>query len=221
MTRKLSSARKGAAPGTATSMVVFVHGYGADGADLLGLADPLAQHLPGTVFFSPDAPEPCNGAPMGRQWFPIPWIDGSSEEAARQGLLAAADDLNAFLDAKLAEEGLTPQALALVGFSQGAMMSLHIAPRRNEAIAGVVAISGRLLSPELLHEAVVKPPVLLIHGDQDPVVPFEDMGLAGNALVAAGFETYGHVMKGTGHGIAPDGLSVGLSFLADRLPKAG
>ncbi len=219
MTRPLTSARKGAAKGSATSMVVFVHGYGADGADLLGLADPLAPHLPNTVFYSPDAPEPCNGAPMGRQWFPIPWIDGSSEEAARQGLLAAADDLNAFLEDKLAEEGLTPDTLALVGFSQGAMISLHIAPRRAEAIAGVVAISGRLLAPELLTEAVVKPPVMLIHGDQDPVVPFEDMGLAGNALVAAGFETYGHVMKGAGHGIAPDGLSVALSFLADRLPK--
>ncbi len=219
MTRKLNSGRKGAPLGQARSMVVFVHGYGADGADLLGLADPLAAHLPNTAFYSPDAPEPCNGAPMGRQWFPIPWLDGSSEEAARQGLLAASDDLNAFLDEKLAEEGLPPEALALVGFSQGAMMSLQIAPRRQPAVAGVVAISGRLLAPELLHEAVVKPPVLLLHGDQDAVVPFEDMGLAGNALVAAGFETYGHVMKGTGHGIAPDGLSVALSFLADRLPK--
>lgn len=219
MIRKLTSGRRGAASGQAKSMVVFVHGYGADGADLLGLADPLAPHLPNTVFYSPDAPEPCNGAPMGRQWFPIPWLDGSSEEAARQGLLAAALDLNAFLDEKLAAEGLLPNALALVGFSQGAMMSLHIAPRRTPQIAGVVGISGRLLSPELLYEAVSKPPILLIHGDQDPVVPFEDMGLAGDALVAAGFETYGHVMQGTGHGIAPDGLSVALSFLADRLPK--
>lgn len=219
MTRQLTSARKGAAIGAARSMVVFVHGYGADGADLLGLADPLAPHLPNTVFYSPDAPEPCNGAPMGRQWFSIPWIDGSSEEVARQGLLAAADDLNAFLDQKLAEEGLGPEALCLVGFSQGSMISLHIAPRRPAAIAGVVSISGRLLSPELLYEAVVKPPILLIHGDQDPVVPFEDMRLAGNALLEAGFETYGHVMKGTGHGIAPDGLSVALSFLIERLPK--
>ncbi len=219
MTRKLTSARKGAARGKARSMVVFIHGYGADGADLLGLADPLAPHLPNTVFFSPDAPERCNGAPMGRQWFPIPWLDGSSEAAARQGLLAAADDLSAFLDEKLAEEGLGPEALALVGFSQGAMISLHVAPRRPVPVAGVVAISGRLLAPELLHEAQAKPPILLMHGDQDAVVPFEDMGLAGDALVAAGFETYGHVMKGTGHGIAPDGLSVALSFLADRLPK--
>lgn len=218
MTRTLHSARKGAAQGKAKSMVVFLHGYGADGADLLGLADPLAPHLPNTVFYSPDAPEHCAGAPMGRQWFPIPWIDGSSEAVARAGLLAAADDLNAFLDAKLAEEGLTPDALVLVGFSQGAMISLHIAPRRDQAIAGVVAISGRLLAPELLAEAKVKPPVMLIHGDQDPVVPFADMGLAGDALVTAGFDVYGHVMKGTAHGIAPDGLQAALAFLTDRLP---
>lgn len=219
MTRALDYGRKGPASGVTKSIVVFLHGYGADGADLLGLADPLAPHLPDTEFLAPDAPEPCVGNPFGRQWFPIPWLDGSSEAAAAAGLEASAADLNAFLDARLEEAGLSPRSLALVGFSQGAMMSLHVAPRRSEAIAGIVAISGRLLRPELLGaEAVVKPPVLLVHGDADPVVPFEDMAKAGNALVGAGFETYGHVMKGTGHGIAPDGLSVALSFLKDRLP---
>lgn len=217
--RNLTTERRGAAPGTARNAVVFVHGYGADGADLLGLSDVLAPHLPGTAFYAPDAPEPCAGNPFGRQWFPIPWLDGSSEEAARTGLMRAAEDLNAFLDQVLAEEGLSPASVALVGFSQGAMMSLHIAPRRPLALAGVVAISGRLLQPEALEaEARVKPPVLLIHGDSDEVVPFEDMGRAGNALVAAGFETYGHVMKGSGHGIAPDGLGVALQFLRERLP---
>lgn len=219
MTRDLTSERRGAAKGRAKSMVVFVHGYGADGADLLGLADPLAPHLPDTVFLSPDAPDRVPAMPFGRQWFPIPAFDGSTEAEARAGLAAAAADLNAFLDARLADEGLTPAALALVGFSQGAMMSLWIAPRRDEALAGVVAISGRLLAPERLPAEIrVKPPVLLIHGDQDDVVPFDSMAEAGNALVGAGVETYAHVMKGTGHGIAPDGLSVALSFLKDRLP---
>ncbi|MFV0491953.1 MAG: alpha/beta hydrolase [Pseudorhodobacter sp.] len=217
MTRELEFGRRGATQGKARNMVIFLHGYGADGADLLGLADPLAEHLPDTVFLAPDAPERVAGGPVGRQWFPIPWLDGSSEEAAQEGLLRAVEDLNAFLDARLAEEGLTPDRLILLGFSQGAMMSLQVAPRRDRAIAGVIAISGRLLAPERLEkEAVVKPPVLLIHGDQDPVVPFEDMRLAGEALVAAGFETYGHVMKGTGHGIAPDGLSVALAFMKER-----
>jgi phospholipase/carboxylesterase len=204
--------------GKVRQIVVFLHGYGADGADLLGLADPLAPHLEGTLFLAPDAPEPCSGNPFGRQWFPIPWLDGSSEAEAAAGLARAADDLNAFLDAQLTRAGLTADRLALIGFSQGAMMSLHVAPRRADVVAGVVAISGRLLAPEkLVAEARVKPPVLLIHGDQDPVVPFADMGLAGNALVAAGFETYGHVMRGTGHGIAPDGLGAALSFLTDVL----
>jgi phospholipase/carboxylesterase len=219
VTRQLKFGRRAAASGRGKSLVVFIHGYGADGADLLGLADPLGEHLPDTVFVAPDAADPCVNNPMGFQWFPIPWLDGSSPEAAQEGLVAAAADLNAFLDARLADEGLTPDALALVGFSQGAMMALEIAPRRDTAIAGIVAISGRLLRPEaLLAEARVKPPVLLVHGDQDPVVPFEDMAVAGQTLIAAGFETYGHVMKGTGHGIAPDGLGVTLAFLKDRLP---
>ena len=220
MTRALKFGRKGPQSGKARSMVMFLHGYGANGADLLGLADPLAPHLPDTVFISPDAPEACRSWAEGRQWFPIPWIDGSSEVEAGAGMAAAVDDLNAFIDAQLAAEGLDPEALALVGFSQGSMMSLHVAPRRTAALAGVVAFSGRLMAPErLAAEARVKPPVLLVHGDADDVVPFADMGRAADALTDAGFEVYGHVMRGTGLGIAPDGLSVALSFLHDKLPR--
>ncbi|MBU2956376.1 dienelactone hydrolase family protein [Paracoccus sp. 1_MG-2023] len=218
MTTTLTSARKG--PETAKSVVIFLHGYGADGNDLLGLADPLAPHLPGTAFYAPNAPEPCKGNPMGFQWFPIPWLDGSSEEAARSGMAASAGMLNAFIDKVLADEGLPPEALALVGFSQGTMMSLHVAPRRDAQIAGVVGFSGRILAPETLDtEAKSKPPVVLIHGDKDDVVPFDDMGIAAQALQQAGFTVYGHVMEGTGHGIAPDGLSVALGFLDQHLPK--
>lgn len=218
MTRPLDFGERAARSGTTGSMVVFLHGYGADGADLLGLADPLAPHLPDTLFLAPDAPEPCAGNPFGRQWFPIPWLDGSSEEEARRGLIAAAADLDAFLDERLAAAKLAPDRLALVGFSQGSMMALEVAPRRAEPVAGIVAFSGRLLRPEALAaETVSKPPVLLAHGDADLMVPFAEMGLAGRALTGAGFETYGHVMKGAGHGIAPDGLSVALAFLKDRL----
>ena len=219
MSHALKFGRK-ASDGPVRRMVVFLHGYGADGADLLGLADVLAPHLPGTVFFAPDAPLPCAASGFGRQWFGIPAFDGSSVVAAGQEMAASADDLNGFIDACLAAEGLTPADLVLVGFSQGAMMALHVAPRRAVAVAGVVAISGRLLRPEVLvAETLVKPPVLLIHGDEDAVVPFAEMGLAGTALSAAGFEVFGHVMHGSGHGIAPDGLSVALAFMTDRLPK--
>lgn len=216
MSRDLKSKRRG--PEKAKSAVVFLHGYGADGADLLSLADPLGPHLPETAFYAPDAPQPCAGNPFGRQWFPIPWLDGSTEEQAQQGMAAAADDLNAFLDTVLTAEGLTADRLAVVGFSQGTMMALEVLPRRAQPVAGIVAFSGRLLNADTLaQQAVSKPPVLLLHGDQDPVVPFQDMGLAGDALVAAGFDTFGHVMKGTGHGISPDGLSVALAFLKERL----
>ena len=214
--RNLKFARKG--PEAASGLVIFLHGYGADGADLLGLADVLAPHLPGVGFVAPDAPERCLGGGFGFQWFPIPWLDGSSQAAAEAGLVTAAEDLNRFLDEQLAGEGLTADRLVLVGFSQGAMMSLHVALRRAAPVAGVVAISGRLLAPERLEADIVsKPPVLLVHGDQDPVVPFADMDRAGDALVAAGVQTFGHVMRGTGHGIAPDGLSVALQFIKDQL----
>ena len=219
MTRKLEAGRKGPQSGQVKSAVVFLHGYGADGADLLGLADPLGGHLPDTLFIAPDAPEPCRAAPYGRQWFPIPWLDNSTETESFEGMRAAAEDLNAFLDAVLDEQGLSPAQLAVIGFSQGTMMALEVLPRRAEPVAALVAFSGRLLRPEALGgEALSKPPVLLVHGDQDPVVPFSDMGKAGDALVSAGFDTYAHVMKGTGHGIAPDGLSVALAFLRDKLP---
>lgn len=216
--RELRFGRRGEATGEATALVVFLHGYGADGADLLGLAEVMGPHLPGAAFVAPDAPERCAGGGSGWQWFPIPLFDGSTEAMAAAGVEASTADLNAFLDARLAEEGLTPDRLVLVGFSQGAMMSLHLAPRRALAVAGVVAISGRLLRPEkLTAEARVKPPILIMHGDQDPVVPFAELARAGDALVAAGFQVYGHVMKGTGHGIAPDGLGVALQFIKERL----
>jgi phospholipase/carboxylesterase len=210
-------------PERAERLVVFLHGYGANGADLLGLADVLMPHMPGTAFVAPDAPESCAGAPMGFQWFPIPWIDGSSEEASRQGVLRAVADLDAFLDETLAREGVGPGDCVLFGFSQGTMMALHVAPRRAEAVAGVVAFSGRLLAPELLaDEAVSRPPVVLIHGDADEVVPAASLPAAAEGLQEAGFDkVYAHVMKGTGHGIAPDGLSVAAAFMRDVLRLEG
>ncbi|PQO23691.1 phospholipase [Rhodobacteraceae bacterium WD3A24] len=219
MTRKLQAGRRAPKSGNARNMVVFLHGYGANGADLLGLADPLAEHLPDTLFLAPDAPERCAAAPMGYQWFPIPWIDGSSEAAAAQGMARAAADLDAFLDETLLAENMTPDRLVLFGFSQGTMLALQIAPRRPAPVAGVVGFSGRLLAPETLAgEAVSKPPVVLVHGDSDDVVPPASLPEAADALTEAGFEVYAHVSKGTAHGIAPDGLSVALAFLQEKLP---
>ena len=219
MTRVLQAGRNGPQSGTTRSAVVFLHGYGANGADLLGLADPLMDHLPDTLFVAPDAPESIPGMPMGLQWFPIPWIDGSSEEEAERGMAAAVADLDAFLDALMVDEDLLPEQVVLFGFSQGTMLALHVAPRREDALAGVVAFSGRLLAPELLTDEVkTRPPILLVHGDADDVVPPQSLPLTAEALQQAGWQdVYAHVMKGTGHGIAPDGLSVALAFMRDKL----
>lgn len=219
MTRVLNAERREPVSGEVRSVVVFLHGYGANGADLLGLADPLGEHLPDTLFVAPDAPEACAGAPMGFQWFPIPWIDNSSEEESARGMASAVSDLNAFLDALMVDEDVLPEQVVLFGFSQGTMMALHVAPRREDAIAGIVAFSGRLLDPESLkEEARVRPPVLLVHGDQDDVVPPQSLPEAADALQQAGWQdVFAHVMKGTGHGIAPDGLSVALAFMRDKL----
>ena len=219
MTRKLQAGRRAPVSGRTGNAVIFLHGYGANGADLLGLADPLGEHLPDTLFLAPDAPERCTGNPFGFQWFPIPWLDGSSEAAAAKGMAQAQADLNAWLDSVLDEEGLTHAQLALFGFSQGTMMALELAPRRPEALAGVVGFSGRIMAPECLAgEVVSKPPVLLLHGDSDDVVPPQSLREAAEALTGAGFETYAHVMKNTGHGIDPEGLSVALAFLREKLP---
>lgn len=219
MTRNLDTQMKLPVSGDVRSAVIFVHGYGANGADLLGLADPLGEHLPDTLFLSPDAPEQCIASPMGYQWFPIPWIDGSSEEDAEKGLLAAMDDLNALIDSVMDEYDLLSEQIALVGFSQGTMLSLHVAPRREEPIAGVVGFSGRLLSPDTLaDDTVSRMPILLAHGDQDDVVPINALPEAVQALQDAQFkDVYAHVMEGTGHGIAPDGLGVALAFMRDQL----
>jgi phospholipase/carboxylesterase len=222
VTATLASKRRASLSGETGSVVVLLHGYGADGADLLGLADPLGPHMPDTLFVAPDAPERCKNNPFGYQWFPIPWLDGSSQEAAEASQAVSSHLLDRFLDDLLDAEGLRPAQMILFGFSQGTMMSLHVAPRRPDPVAGVVGFSGRLLMPERLEaESVSKPPILLVHGDADDIVPIASLREAGDALTRAGFETYGHVMRGTAHGIAPDGLSVALAFMREKLGIPG
>lgn len=195
----------------ASKLVVFLHGYGADGGDLIAIGRHWAAALPEVAFASPHAPEPCAGAPMGRQWFHLTMRDPAE---FWRGVSAARPILSAYLDAELARLKLTDADLALVGFSQGTMMALDAAPRRQNPIAGVVGYSGRVAGPEhLAAEAKHKPPVLLVHGDRDDIIPVQALHATANALGAAGFSAEWHVRPGLGHGIDQEGLMLGAEFL--------
>jgi phospholipase/carboxylesterase len=195
-----------ASGGAARSMVIFTHGYGSNGEDLIGLVPYWQRALPDTVFIAPNAPERCPGAPGGYQW----WAIGGPDRAS--GVRAAAPVLDAFIDAELARHDLTEDRLALVGFSQGTMMALHVAPRRERQLAGVVGFSGALIDPGA--EGVrTHPPILLIHGDADPMVPIAALGNAEAALKALGFEVATHISPGLGHSIDLPGLQLGEAFL--------
>jgi len=214
----LTGPRRDAKSGNADSLVIFLHGYGSDGNDLIGIGDTSAEHLPNTTFLSPNAPQRCANNPMGYQWFPITWLDGSSEEESKRGQVESIQLLNAWLDEVSVNEGIAPDRTIIFGFSQGTMMALHVGPRRENSFAGIVGFSGRLLNPELLSaELRSKPPVLLVHGDSDDMVPPASLPAAANALTAVGIEVSTHISKNTGHGIAPDGLKMALQFINSKL----
>ena len=208
--------RAGAA---ARRLVVFLHGYGADGNDLIEIGRAWQPLLPDAAFVSPHAPEPCAGAPMGRQWFGLTFRD---PDERWRGVNAAAPLLNQFLDAELERRKLPASALALVGFSQGTMMALHVGLRRATAPAAIVGYSGLFVLPNNAEPEVVageiksRPPVLLIHGDQDELIPVQALFHATQALAALEVPTEWHISPGIGHGIDQEGLRHGGEFLARR-----
>ena len=202
-------------------LVVFLHGYGADGNDLIGLGESWADLLPDAAFVSPHAPEPCGMSPMGRQWWELTMRDPSER---LRGVVKAGPDLDAFLDAELARYGLGPDRLALVGFSQGSMMAMHVGLRRKVPPAAIVAYSGYLVAPQLLPaEATGKPPLLLVHGDRDTIIPVDALFEAMEGFGKAEIPCQWHLSLGVAHGIDPDGLRHGGQFLAQnfglRLPS--
>ncbi len=206
------------AQGPARQLVVFLHGYGADGNDLIEIGRAWQPLLPQAAFVSPHAPEPCAEAPVGRQWFPLTFRD---PQERWRGVNAAAPGLERFLDAELARHRLGDGALALVGFSQGTMMALHVGLRRRTAPAAIVGYSGLLALPEQGPDAVAaeisaRPPVLLVHGDQDDLIPAQALFLAAQGLAALGIPAEWHLSHGIGHGIDPEGLRHGGEFLEQR-----
>lgn len=204
-----------AAGGAPRSVVILLHGYGSNGADLIGLVPYWRAALPHTLFLAPDAPQPCPGAPGGRQWWPLTSL---SPEARAAGVRVSAPALNAYIDSQLAAHDLSADRLALVGFSQGTMMALHVGPRRANAIAGIVGYSGMLADPEALGEELeTKPPILLVHGDADDVLPVSALHQAQARLEGLGFEVESHVSRGLGHSIDEQGLMLGAKHLAAHL----
>src|SRR5437764_4346846 len=198
--------------GAAAQLVVFLHGYGADGNDLIEIGRAWQQVLPQAAFVSPHAPEPCGQAPVGRQWFPLTFRDPNERWI---GVNKAAPALERFLEAEFARHKLPPSALALVGFSQGTMMSLHVGLRRQVSPFAIVGYSGLLSVPANLDpekfaaEVKSRPPILLVHGDRDDLTPMEAMFQAASGLASLEVPVEWHMSSGIGHGIDPEGLRHG------------
>lgn len=200
-----------AAGGAPKRLVVLLHGYGADGNDLIGLAPSLAPLLPEAAFLSPHAPFPCEAMPFGRQWF---GFQGRTQDEVLDGVRKAAAILDQYLTELLADKKMDESQLALLGFSQGAMMSLYVSLRRAKPVAAVVAYSGRLFAPESLGTALrARPKILLVHGDEDEVVPPDALPQAYAALRQAKVPVEQMLRPGLGHGIDGEGLVRGGAFL--------
>lgn len=197
--------------GNTTQLIIMLHGVGSDGNDLIGLAPMLAQHFPNAAFASPNAPFPYDMAPFGYQWFSL---QNREEEALLAGVQKAAPILNRYIDEQMKQHGVTSAQTALLGFSQGTMTSLYTAPRREEALAGVVGFSGAMVgASKLAREVKSTPPVCLVHGQMDDVVPFAAMEIAERSLKTAGIEVESHARPRLGHSIDPEGMQAAVSFL--------
>ncbi len=208
MAPALSGPRLPPAQGQATHLVVLAHGYGADGNDLIGLAPHWQRALPTVAFAAPNAPQRCAGSP-GYQWFPISRLD---PQEMQQGVESAAPAFEAFLESELARLNLPPERLALVGFSQGTMLSLQVGLRRAVKPAAIVGYSGVLAGPPPVLGADARP-ILLIHGDSDPMIPPDALFMSAGALGHAGAAVQWHLSPGLGHSIDETGLMMGGGFL--------
>lgn len=192
------------------ALVILIHGYGSNGDDLISLARMIQPALPDAAFVAPHAPSRMPGMAAAYQWWPIDTFS-MAERAA--GAAAAAPDLDTFITHSLEEIDVPSDRVLLVGFSQGTMIALHVGMRRPKPLAGIVGISGMLVAPDQLEAEINScPPVLLIHGTDDDVVPFRSMDLASTALTAAGVMVEKHVSPGVGHSVGQDGLAAATAF---------
>ena len=208
-----------ASGGQARGLIIFLHGYGADGNDLIGLGPHFAEVVPDVAFVSPNAPERCGGSPFGYQWYDV-WMQDRAERLA--AIRRAASLLDAFITSEIDRWSVPEDRVMLVGFSQGTMMSLFVAPRRARPVGGILGYSGRLEAPDLLSDELqCRPPVILAHGDSDELLPLQEMENASSALRGCGFEVATHVCNGLGHGINETGLEIGRGFVRRVLGDIG
>lgn len=212
--KKLTYSHIPAASGTPTSMVIFLHGYGANGDDLLSMGEIWSKDLPDTVFLGPNAPDVCEAWAQGYQWFSIRALErGNMAERERQ-ISIAAPILSQFIDEQLKKWNIPESKLVVVGFSQGAMMAMYAMPRRKDPCAGIVAYSGMLIDGNGLKSTdVVKMPVLAIHGEADEVVPPESLEYVEKGFSEAGFDCESILRPGIGHQIDQFSFMRGLNFI--------
>lgn len=203
------------AGGTADSLIILLHGLGDSGAGLIDLAEALAAYLPHAAFVSPDAPDPCDMAPGGRQWF---GLQDWSQDAIYNGAQRAAPLLDAYIDAQMAHYTLPASQIALLGFSQGCMMALHVGLRRLEQIGAIVGFSGALVGPDRLPQEIrSRPPVMLVHGMMDTVVPYAALPASAHYLQASGVSVTSETRPMLGHSIDQESLIKAAKFLAVQL----
>jgi phospholipase/carboxylesterase len=222
MAAELDGPRLAPRSGRARQLVVFLHGYGADGNDLIEIGRAWQQLLPEAAFVSPHAPEPCGQAPVGRQWFALTFREPNEHWI---GVRQARPVLERFVAAELRRLDLPPSALALVGFSQGTMMALHVGLRSATPPAAIVGYSGLLVVPPdgdlnaFAAEISARPPVLLVHGQEDDLIPAQALFQAAQGLAALDVAVQWHLSAGIGHGIDPEGLRHGGEFLAHNFAR--
>ena len=206
--------RPPSAGGISNKLVVFLHGYGADGKDLIDLANPFSMAMPNATFISPDAPHPCTMSPSGREWFPIDQIP--------TGAIKASENLISLIQDEAKSLNLSFKDVILIGFSQGAMMSLQCLLINNQQFSAIIGYSGALREEnvEAAHNQIINgkhnfanTPVLLIHGEKDEVVPFQSLISSKNLLNNIGFNIQTLSRPNLGHGIDPEGISAGMELL--------
>ncbi|MBL8597388.1 MAG: dienelactone hydrolase family protein [Devosia sp.] len=203
------------AGGAPKRLMVLLHGYGADGQDLISLGYQWRELWPDMLFVAPNAPDVCDMSATGYQWFPI---GGEMPLRRIQGVEAARPVIVNFLIDLWAQTGISPGSTVLAGFSQGAMMALHVGTSLDQGLAGIVAFSGAFVPPAGFGSGkFARPPTALVHGDSDGVVAPDLSREAAELLAADGFDVRLHISPGVAHGIAPDGLEFATAFLVENM----